>query len=93
MSRNPVGRSHLRIGATLVLLFLSCQGCGHRSTPPLEPYIEAELFRLEEAYRILDLYGEELWPGWTNYTAIPVKVNFPNGVVLLVTRSKPLSRL
>jgi hypothetical protein len=90
MSRNPVGRSHLRIGATLVLLFLSCQGCGHRSTPPLEPYIEAELFRLEEAYRILDLYGEELWPGWTNYTAIPVKVNFPNGVVLLVTRSKPL---
>jgi hypothetical protein len=53
----------------------------------LEPYIEAELFRLQETYRILDRYAKELWPGWTNYVKIPVKVNFPNGVVLLVTPS------
>jgi hypothetical protein len=51
----------------------------------LESYIEAELFRLEEAYRLLDRYNEKLWPGWRDYVDIPVKVNFPNGVVLFVT--------
>jgi hypothetical protein len=90
MSWNPAGRSHLWIGSVLVLLSLSCQGRGSRPTAPLEPYLEAELFRLEETYRVLDRYSEELWPGWTNYAKIPVKVGFPNGVVLLVTRSRPL---
>jgi hypothetical protein len=42
---------------------------------------------LAETYRILDRYAEELWPGWTDYAKIPVKVDFPNGVVLLVTPS------
>jgi hypothetical protein len=90
MSRNPAGRSHLWIGSVLVLLSLSCQGRGSRPTAPLEPYLEAELFRLAEAYRILGRYGVELWPGWTDYAAIPVQVHFPNGVVLLVTRSRAL---
>jgi hypothetical protein len=88
MNRLPTKHSHLRIGVILIILSLSCQDQGHRSaTPavPLESYIEAELLRLEETYRILDRYGEELWPGWMNYANIPVKANFPNGVILLVT--------
>jgi len=75
------------MAVVLVVLSLSCQGRAPRAGSPLEPYIEAELFRLQETYRILDRYAKELWPGWTNYVKIPVKVNFPNGVVLLVTPS------
>jgi len=87
MGRLPANRSHLWMGVILVILSVSCQDRAPRPAAPLEPYIEAELFRLEETYRILDRYAEELWPGWTNYVKIPVKVNFPNGVVLLVTPS------
>jgi len=71
----------------LVILSVSCQDRAPRPAAPLEPYIEAELFRLAETYRILDRHAKELWPGWTNYAKIPIKVNFPNGVVLLVTPS------
>jgi hypothetical protein len=83
------------MAAVIVILFSSCKDQGSRSgTPaaPLESYVEAELLRLEEAYRILDRFSEELWPGWTDYADIPVQVGFPNGVVLLVTpraKSKP----
>src|SRR5512136_2933471 len=91
MFRNPTKCGHFWIGAILVILSISCQDRGHRSAAtavPLEPYIEAELLRLDETYRILDRYGEELWPGWTDYARIPVKVNFPNGVVLIVAPSR-----
>lgn len=87
MKQNRSNRSHLWMGVILVLLSLSCQDRDPRPAAPLEPYIEAELFRLEETFRILDRYAKELWPGWTNYLKIPIKVNFPNGVVLLVTPS------
>ena len=87
MKRDRINRSHLWMGVIIVILSVSCQDRAPRQAAPLEPYIEAELFRLEETYRILDRYAKELWPGWTNYIKIPVKVNFPNGVVLLVTPS------
>lgn len=87
MGRLPTNHSHLWMGAILVILSLSCHDQGPRPAASLESYIEAELFRLAETYRILDRYGEELWPGWTNYAKIPVKVNFPNGVILLATPS------
>jgi len=90
MNRKAIPHTLFWLGAILVLLCLSCQDRGSRSeipAAPLEPYVEAELFRLGEAYRILDRYGQELWPGWRNYTQIPVKVNFPNGAILLVTPS------
>ena len=75
------------MGVIFAVLSVSCQNRAARPAAPLEPYIEAELFRLVETYRILDRHTQELWPGWTNYPKIPVKVNFPNGVVLLVTPS------
>ena len=95
MNRNAAKHRHLWMGAVVVIMSLCCRDQGSPpNTPlaPLEPYIEAELLRLEEIYRILDRYGEELWPGWTNYAKIPVKVNFPNGVTLLVappSRTQP----
>ncbi|MDH4196953.1 MAG: hypothetical protein OEW05_06060, partial [Candidatus Aminicenantes bacterium] len=90
MKQTPVKRCYLWMAIVIVILSLSCRDQGSRSalpTAPLESYIEAELFRLEEAYRLLDRYSEELWPGWGDYGDIPVKVNFPNGVVLLVAPS------
>ena len=90
MFRIPAKRVFLWMAALSVMLSFACREQGSRSaisTAPLEPYIEAELLRLEETYRILDRYGEDLWPGWTNYAKIPIKVNFPNGVILLVTPS------
>jgi hypothetical protein len=89
--RSPAKRVSLWMAALSAILSFACQEQGSRSAiskAPLEPYIEAELFRLEEAYRLLDRYGDELWPGWTNYAKIPIKVNFPNGVILLVTPSR-----
>jgi len=89
MKRTPFKRSYLRVAAVLVILsFLSCQSKSSRQaipTAPLESYVEAELFRLGETYRLLDRYGEELWPGWRDYVDVPVEVNFPNGVILFVT--------
>jgi hypothetical protein len=87
MMRIPFKQNPLWIAAVIAIFSLSCKNQGPVSTAPLEPYIEAELFRLEETYRILDRYAEVLWPGWTNYVKIPVKANFPNGVILLVTPS------
>jgi len=86
MNGNHPKHGRFWMGAALVILSLSCQDRAPRAAAPLEPYIEAELSRLEETYRILERYAKELWPGWTNYVKIPVKVNFPNGVTLLVTQ-------
>ena len=88
MKPTPVKHCHFWMTIVIVIMSLSCRDQGSRSeipTAPLESYIEAELFRLEVTYRLLDRYSEELWPGWRDYGDIPVKVNFPNGVVLLVT--------
>jgi hypothetical protein len=85
MKRDRSDQGQLWIGIILVVLSVSCQTRAPRPAAPLESYVEAELFRLEETYRILARHGEDLWPGWKNYAKIPVKVNFPNGVVLLVT--------
>jgi len=87
MTRNPFKLSPLWMAAVVAVLSVSCRDQGSApvsSTTPLESYVESELFCLEETYRILDRYSQELWPGWKNYAKIPVKVNYPNGVVLFV---------
>ncbi len=50
----------------------------------LEPYIELELKRLEETYRLLDTYSRKIWPDWSNYMEIEFRVQYPNLVQLLV---------
>ncbi|UCH92580.1 MAG: hypothetical protein JSV88_20100 [Candidatus Aminicenantes bacterium] len=47
-------------------------------------YLEIELKRIEETYRLLDRFAEEIWPRWDNYNDIEVRVRFPNMVHLLV---------
>jgi len=88
MKQTPIKHCYFCMATFIVILALSCCAQGSRSalpTAPLESYLEAELFRLEETYRLLDRYSEELWPGWRDYVEIPIKVNFPNGVILFVT--------
>jgi len=78
---------YLVIAVAIISLSPSCRSREAPSTvskAALDSYVEAELFRLAETYRILDRHAEELWPGWTSYADIPIKVNFPNGVVLAV---------
>jgi hypothetical protein len=54
----------------------------------LDQYLEIELKRIEEAYRLLDRFAEEIWPGWDNYNEIEFRVRFPNMVHLLVNPRK-----
>ncbi len=88
MNRIPIKLSPIWLTAAVVMLTSFC-GDGGPVSPisaaPPDPYIEAEILRLEETYRILDRYSEDLWPGWKDYADIPVQVDFPNGVILLVT--------
>ncbi len=54
----------------------------------LAPYIELELGKLEETYRLLDRFSEDIWAGWDNYNAIEVQMTFPNNVQVLVSPKK-----
>jgi hypothetical protein len=88
MTRTSIRPGPLWIITAVVILSSYCSD--HGSAPPGSavppgPAIEAELQRLEETYRILDRFHETLWPGWRDYADLTVQVNFPNGVVLLVT--------
>ncbi len=50
----------------------------------LDPYLEIELKRVEETYRLMDAYAQKIWPGWNNYTEIEFQVQYPNLVFLLI---------
>ena len=50
----------------------------------LDPYLEIELKRLEETYRLMDKYAQTIWPGWDNYMEIEFQVQYPNLVFLLI---------
>ncbi len=50
----------------------------------LEPYIELELKRVEETYRLMDAYAQTIWPGWNNYMEVEFRVQYPNLVYLLI---------
>jgi hypothetical protein len=51
---------------------------------PLEDYIEIELSRVDEAYSLIERFGQRVWPGWTNYLEPEFYLNFPNSVRVLV---------
>lgn len=54
------------------------------SQTQLDPYIEIELKRVEETYRLMDNYAQTIWPGWNNYKEIEFQVQYPNLVFLLI---------
>jgi hypothetical protein len=57
-----------------------------QSSALLEDYLEIELTRVDEAYALVEQFGQQVWPGWTNYLEPEFYVDFPNGVHLLVAR-------
>jgi hypothetical protein len=48
-----------------------------------------DLKRLEETWNILDLFAEEIWPGWTGYRDVPFLFEYPNGLRMLVGHPRP----
>jgi hypothetical protein len=50
----------------------------------LDPYLEIELKRVEETYRLMDKFAQKIWPGWNNYPEIEFQVQYPNLVFLLI---------
>jgi hypothetical protein len=54
----------------------------------LEDYVEIELGKLAETYRLLDRFAEDIWPGWDNYDALEVQMTFPNKIQVLVSPKK-----
>jgi hypothetical protein len=72
------------VAATMVAAIATAGGAGAQTTPKLEPYLEIELQRLEEAYAVLDRFATDIWPGWTNYLEPEFQVQCPNLVFLIV---------
>jgi hypothetical protein len=77
----------------LLAIFLLTAACFYflpakPPAPVLEQYIEIELKRLEETYRLIDQLGESVWPGWNNHLDVEFRVQFPNQVHLLVNPRK-----
>jgi hypothetical protein len=52
--------------------------------PALEPYIEIDLLRLEETYRLIGTFGETIWPGWKNDMEVEYQLQYPNLVFVTV---------
>lgn len=84
------GRQFLML--LLGVIALACAPVGQDRAPPLplDRYIEIELGRLEETYRLLDRFAKEIWPQWDNYHDIEVRIRFPNEVHLLVNPLGPV---
>jgi hypothetical protein len=54
----------------------------------IEPYLEQELLAIEETYRLLDLYANDIWPGWDNYKDIEIEISYPHKIQMLVSPKK-----
>lgn len=61
-------RFRLIIGALLGITLLFAAGTQSPSTRNLHPDLQNTLLILEETWKILDQYSEEIWPGWTGYS-------------------------
>ena len=71
------------IAASLVALMILGQTVLSARTK-FEQYIEIDLCRVEEAYRLIDTYGETVWPGWKNDMKIEFMLQYPNLVFVIV---------
>ncbi|MCC6590042.1 MAG: hypothetical protein IT168_25340 [Bryobacterales bacterium] len=57
----------------------------------LPDLVRAELKRVEEMYRVLDVAATKIWPGWDDYRSIPLVLEYENGLRVLVGHPKPPS--
>jgi hypothetical protein len=55
----------------------------------LPDYMKTDLARIEETWNILDQCAGRIWPGWKNYMDVPFRLNYPNGVQLLIGHPSP----
>lgn len=53
--------------------------------------VRAELKRVEEMYRVLDVTAAKIWPGWDDYRSIPLLFEYENGLRVLIGHPKPPS--
>jgi hypothetical protein len=51
--------------------------------------IKIEIYRLGEAYQILDQFSKDVWPGWDDYMNYPFLFTFQNGLRILVGHPAP----
>jgi len=51
--------------------------------------VKTEMDYLEESYRILDLFADQVWSGWKNYKDFPIQCQFDNGLFVLIGHPKP----
>ncbi len=77
-------RKRTFITAVLLAAFMALGQAALAAQTRLEPYLEIELKRLEETYRLMETYAQTIWPGWNNFNEIEFKVQYPNLVQLLV---------
>jgi hypothetical protein len=54
--------------------------------------LRMDLKRVEETWRILDKYADQAWPGWKNYTEIPFRLDYPNGLSLQIGDPKKIGK-
>jgi len=70
--------------AYFIVLFVFAECLPAFSQTQLDPYLELELKRIEEAYRLMDRFAGTIWPGWDNFNDIQFSVQYPNLVFLLI---------
>lgn len=75
----------LILSVTFSVTLLSCSRSQKEN---LESYIQIELHRLQETYRLLDRFAQDIWPGWDNFGAIDIWIDFPNKLEILVTSKR-----
>jgi hypothetical protein len=54
--------------------------------------LQLDLKRVDEAWRILDQYAGQAWPGWKNNTDIPFRIDYPNGICLYIGKPNPIGK-
>ena len=54
--------------------------------------LQMDLKRVEETWRILDKYSEQVWPGWKNYSEVPFRIDYPNGLSLQIGEPKKIDK-
>jgi 6-pyruvoyl-tetrahydropterin synthase len=51
-----------------------------------------DLKRVEETWRILDTYSEQVWPGWKNCSEVPFRIDYPNGLSLQIGEPRKIGK-
>ncbi len=89
-NRNEGTRRSL-VPAVVALLVLLVAGTAAQAAaePALPGYVKIHLSMLDEAYRVLGMTAEKIWPGWKNYRDFPFMFTYTNGIQVLIGHPNP----